>query len=122
MLHMQYLVIAGWLTWLEVSHTVYWMTVGTVGYRTEAAQFIARLIDVLTQIHRLGIFHGDIHPDNVGWLLQQGTSDGIPVFLDFGRARKNDHGPSNPQRPPMNDFTPTRMLAAGGDNRRNHIA
>ncbi len=44
---------------------------------------LAPLLDVLELLHREGVFHRDIAPDNI--LL---PSEGAPILLDFGAARR----------------------------------
>lgn len=48
----------------------------------EAIQIFQKLAAALHQVHRVGIFHCDIHPGNI--ILQL---DGEPVLIDFGSAK-----------------------------------
>ncbi|TFY78456.1 hypothetical protein EWM64_g5552 [Hericium alpestre] len=120
---MRHLVSAGWLLLLEINPSIYWATVSTDEYHKSMAKLIADLIDMLAEIHRPGVLHGDIHPYNVGWLLQHGGSGSSPIFFDFGRAYYNGHGPSAfSGLPAENDYTPTRMLAHGPDDQPAYTA
>lgn len=46
-------------------------------------RLVLPILDALEQLHREGIYHRDISPDNIVIL-----EDGSPVLLDFGSARK----------------------------------
>ena len=50
---------------------------------TEITQLLYQLLPVLTYIHRLGIVHRDISPDNL--ILR--PVDGLPVLIDFGSVK-----------------------------------
>lgn len=45
-------------------------------------RIIAPLLEALAEVHRAGILHRDIKPDNI-----RITGEGVPVLLDFGAAR-----------------------------------
>jgi hypothetical protein len=45
--------------------------------------FVEPILDALERLHRAGVFHRDISPDNI--LLRP---DGRPILLDFGSARR----------------------------------
>ena len=51
---------------------------------TEIMQLLYQLLPVLAYIHRLGLIHRDISPDNL--ILRQ--SDGLPVLIDFGSVKE----------------------------------
>jgi len=46
-------------------------------------RLVLPILDALEQLHREGIYHRDISPDNIVIL-----EDGSPVLLDFGSARR----------------------------------
>jgi hypothetical protein len=48
----------------------------------DAVRLVGQLAVGLQEVHRSGLFHGDIKPSNIGF-----TRDGGPKFLDFGLAR-----------------------------------
>jgi hypothetical protein len=49
---------------------------------TEAIRIVRVLCESLEYVHRVGLYHGDIKPSNIGF-----TADGLPKFLDFGLSR-----------------------------------
>ncbi len=51
---------------------------------TEVRRILDHLLDALAYVHRHGILHRDISPDNI--LLGPG---GVPVLIDFGAARED---------------------------------
>jgi len=56
---------------------------GSVGFDEQTiAQTMAPIFDALEMLHREQVFHRDIAPDNIM------MSDGHPVLLDFGSARR----------------------------------
>jgi serine/threonine protein kinase, bacterial len=50
---------------------------------TEITQLLYQLLPVLSYIHRLGVIHRDISPENL--ILRQ--TDGLPVLIDFGSVK-----------------------------------
>jgi len=67
---------------------------------SEIYQFLTQLLPVLDYIHRQGLIHRDISPDN----LIQRQSDGLPILIDFGGVKQITASfgkfvdPGNPQR------------------------
>lgn len=79
----------------------------------EVTQLMAHLLPVLDYIHRLGVIHRDISPDN----LIRRESDGLPVLIDYGGVKQvaaavlsNVH--ANPV-PAANSGLVTRLGKAG---------
>lgn len=50
----------------------------------QSLQLLARLADVLVQVHRRGVIHRDVKPENV--LVVLGKQGPKPVLIDFGLA------------------------------------
>lgn len=50
----------------------------------EVTQLMVQLLPVLDYIHRLGVIHRDISPDN----LIRRESDGLPVLIDYGGVKQ----------------------------------
>lgn len=51
---------------------------------SEVYTFLTQLLPVLDYIHRQGLIHRDISPDN----LIQRQSDGLPILIDFGGVKQ----------------------------------
>ncbi len=51
---------------------------------TEDIDFIARIVDAVSQLHSIGIVHRDIKPENIR------VKNNIPILLDFGVASWRD--------------------------------
>jgi len=67
------------------------------------------LLDALQCIHREGLYHRDISPDNI--LLRE--KDGTPVLIDFGSARYAMHMHGAEQTKDGQDHTPTAIFKQG---------
>ena len=50
----------------------------------EVTRLLLQLLPVLSYIHRFGVIHRDIAPDN----LMQRSGDGLPVLIDFGGVKQ----------------------------------
>ena len=67
---------------------------------SEIYRFLTQLLPVLDYIHRQGLIHRDISPDN----LIQRQGDGLPILIDFGGVKQitasfgNFVDPNHPER------------------------
>jgi serine/threonine-protein kinase len=50
----------------------------------EIVQLLSQLLPVLSYLHRLGVIHRDISPDNIIYRQR----DGLPVLIDFGGVKQ----------------------------------
>ncbi|HEY1304617.1 MAG TPA: serine/threonine-protein kinase [Vicinamibacterales bacterium] len=60
---------------------------------SEAAGILLSLTPALEQMHRAGLYHGDIKPSNIGF-----AANDVPKFLDFGLTRAIARTPSQEDR------------------------
>jgi hypothetical protein len=56
---------------------------------SKAIEILLALTPALDQMHRAGLYHGDIKPSNIGF-----AGNDVPKFLDFGLTRAIGPGPS----------------------------
>jgi serine/threonine protein kinase len=70
----------------------------------EAKEIVLKLLSALTLVHKQGILHRDIKPDNI--LL---SDTGEPVLIDFGIARLEDSSTANKTRTGIAIGTPAYM-------------
>ena len=70
----------------------------------EAKEIVLKLLSALTLVHKQGILHRDIKPDNI--LL---SDTGEPVLIDFGIARLEDSRSANKTRTGIAIGTPAYM-------------
>jgi hypothetical protein len=69
---------------------------------SEAVGILMSLTLALEQMHRAGLYHGDIKPSNIGF-----AANDVPKFLDFGLTRAIGHGipPGVPEAPARDSRT-----------------
>lgn len=79
----------------------------------EIIQLFQQLLPVLSYIHRQGVIHRDISPDNI----VQRQSDGVPVLVDFGGVKEfSKHVATqigNPDNPPISGNRGTSLVKSG---------
>ena len=75
----------------------------------ELRDIIYQLMDALNTIHRHGLYHRDISPDNI--LLRE--EDGAPVLIDFGSARYEMRMHGAEQSGEGQAHTPTTIFKQG---------
>lgn len=69
-------------------------------------------LELLSKIHRAGVWHGDIHPSNIGLLPLAGPLQLTPVFVDFERAVFDGRKPPGYPIPAQHPFSATRILSS----------
>ncbi|MFM2429826.1 MAG: hypothetical protein RLZZ511_1039 [Cyanobacteriota bacterium] len=61
-----------------------WLEQGQVFSEAQAVQLLQDVLPVLTYIHRMGVIHRDISPDN----LMHDRVTGKPILIDFGSVKQ----------------------------------
>ncbi|NJP09428.1 MAG: serine/threonine protein kinase [Leptolyngbyaceae cyanobacterium RU_5_1] len=85
---------------------------GQVFSEAQATQLLLQLLPVLDYIHRCGVIHRDISPDNL--ILR--TADNLPVLIDFGGVKQVAAKVLSSSRPavvPVKPRTITRLGKLG---------
>lgn len=82
---------------------------GQVFTEAEVTQLLSQLLPVLDYIHRLGVVHRDISPDN----LMRRDADGLPMLIDFGGVKQVAAEVMSAMYQPIAPTTATRLGKIG---------